>query len=366
MKLIYLTALLTIANAQYPGTCNNDVLNAFAKCSKFVAPGGVSPQAVSIIGSTPGHLSICYGDWPECNDLQNIGLSAAGDCTINIWKGSWVNVRTFISPCPNPMPPRVVDKQFCTATKQILSEFYTQLFTDVVHNNDNEKLSYNQTSQNIIAKSNGQCLEAVPNPAPSYGFGTVKTSPCDLKNENQKWAIDGNRVRAAGYYCLTTDPFRRGSVVSVAACDYGNPTLSNQFFADCTTVTTNYVRIVSTRGKRISEYYSGLYFNDPANNFNELFTWDASTQMFKSASSQQCLDSFLDSDGKYKIHTYNCDVNNGNQKWIVHTDTKQIEHATHKGQCLDGDPTYADHHLQMWACGTNNPNQQWNVEPYTN
>ncbi|OQR86945.1 hypothetical protein THRCLA_22946 [Thraustotheca clavata] len=74
------------------------------------------------------------------------------------------------------------------------------------------------------------------------------------------------------------------------------------------TVTTNYVRIVSTRGKRISEYYSGLYFNDPANNFKELFHWDESTQMFKSASSQQCLDSFLDSDGKYKIHTYDCDV----------------------------------------------------------
>ncbi|OQS03041.1 hypothetical protein THRCLA_04643, partial [Thraustotheca clavata] len=162
----------------------------------------------------------------------------------------------------------------------------------------------------------------------------IKTAPCDLQNYNQKWSFEKNRIRS-GAFCLKADPFERGSSVFIDSCDYGNPYISSEFFADCSSVTTNYVRIVSTRGKRVSEYYSGLNFNDPANNFNELFTWDASTQMFKSASSQQCLDSYLDSDGKFKVHTYNCHVNNGNQKWIVHTDTKQIEHATHKGQCLD-------------------------------
>ncbi|OQR83318.1 hypothetical protein THRCLA_23164, partial [Thraustotheca clavata] len=154
---------------------------------------------------------------------------------------SAVNIKTLISPCPDPLPPRL---------------------------------------------SNGQCLQAVPNPPPDVNNGIVKTAPCDLKNEYQTWVIDGNHVRF-GSSCLQIDPFKRGSLVAIAKCDYGNPTLSNQFFADCNSVSTNYVRIVSTRGKRISEYYTGLYFNDPANNFNELFTWDASTQMFKSASSQQ-------------------------------------------------------------------------------
>ncbi|OQR89812.1 hypothetical protein THRCLA_09566, partial [Thraustotheca clavata] len=294
MKNIYLTALLAAANAQTPGTCKQDVLDAFNKCAAFVAPGNITPAALGILQSTAGHLSICYGDWPECNDLQKLGLSPAGDCTINTWKGQWTNVKTIVSPCQDPMPPRLAEKQFCTANKLILSEFYGQLYTDVIHNNDNEKFTYNQTAQTLTAKSNGQCLEVVPNPSPDYSFGTVKTSPCDLKNQYQKWAVDGNRVRSSGY-CLKTDPFKRGSGVSAAPCDYGTPYISNEFFADCNSVTTNYVRIVSTRGKRISEYYSGLYFNDPANNFNELFTWDAGTQMFKSASSQQCLDSFLDS-----------------------------------------------------------------------
>ncbi|OQR84609.1 hypothetical protein THRCLA_10810, partial [Thraustotheca clavata] len=348
MKLIYLNALLASVNAQTPGTCSQEVLDAYSKCAGYVAYGQVAPSAVAAIGSSTGHLSICYGDWPECNDLQLLGLSPAGDCTINTWKGQWTSVRTFISECPNPLPPRPAPVNFCTATKMALSEFYSQLYTDVVRNNENEKFVYNNASRTIVVKSNGQCLEGIPNLAPAYGIGGVKTAPCDAKNFNQRWTVDRNQI-AIGSYCLSTDPFKRGSAVTVEGCNYEIQHSSNQFFADCNTVTTNYVRIVSTRGKRISEYYSGLYFNDPANNFNELFTWDAGTKMFKSASSQQCLDSFLDSDGKYKIHTYDCDVNNGNQKWIVHADTKQIEHATHKGQCLDGDPTYADHHLQMWA-----------------
>ncbi|OQR95442.1 hypothetical protein THRCLA_07867, partial [Thraustotheca clavata] len=247
-NLTYLLAALVAVKAQTSGTCNQDVLNAFNKCGSFVAPGGMYSQAVGIIGSTPGHLSICYGDWPECNDLQKLGLSPAGDCTINTWKGQWTNVRTIISPCPDPLPPRLVEKQLCTANKLIVSEFYGQLYTDVVHNNDNEKFSYNQTSQNIIAKSNGQCLEAVPNK--DYGLGAVKTAPCDVKSVNQKWFFDGNRVRIDGY-CLKTDPFTHGSVVSMAVCDYGNPYISNEFFADCSSVTANYVRIVSTHGKRV-------------------------------------------------------------------------------------------------------------------
>ncbi|OQR85899.1 hypothetical protein THRCLA_10614, partial [Thraustotheca clavata] len=316
MKIFYLTVLLAAVNAQTPGTCSQEVLDAYSKCAGYVAYGQVAPSAVAAIGSPVGHLSICYGDWPECNDLQRLGLSPAGDCTINTWKGAYTNVRTFITECPNPLPPRSPPTTFCTATKMVLSEFYSQLYTDVVRNNNNEKFVYNSASKTIVVNSNGQCLEGIPVPAPAYGIGGVKTAPCDPKNFNQKWYVDNNQIMI-GSYCLSTDPFKRGSAVSVEPCNYGKQYITNQFFADCTTVTTNYVRIVSTRGKRISEYYSGLYFNDPANNFNELFTWDAGTKMFKSASSQQCLDSFLGSDGKYKIHTYDCDVNNGNQKWIV-------------------------------------------------
>ncbi|OQS01984.1 hypothetical protein THRCLA_05600 [Thraustotheca clavata] len=255
--------------------------------------------------------------------------------------------------------------QICTANRLLLSEYYTQLVIDVIRNNNNEKFTYNETSHTLEIKSNGQCLDVGPNPPPESGYNTATTSPCDFTSEKQKWIIENNRViNPYSKRCLSADQKQQGSVVKVEPCDNG---LSNQFFADCTT--TNYVRIISTTtGKRISEFYGGIYFNQPADNFNELFIWDTNTQLFKSASNQQCLDSYLDKDNKYKIHTYPCDTNNPNQKWLLNADFRlshyQIEHATHRGQCLDGDPTYTDHHLQMWECIPNNSNQQWKVVDY--
>ncbi|OQS01829.1 hypothetical protein THRCLA_05729 [Thraustotheca clavata] len=365
MKIV-LCCVAALAAAQYdiPPTCSSEVSSAFYRCTNFL--NAHDPfQGVEFLKNPDTHLAICYGDLPACNDIQSLALTSAGACSISYIKGYlYIVPKDAITPCPDPLPPRVGEIQLCTANRLTLSEYYSQLYTDVVRNNINEKFSYNRTSKTLIAKSNGQCLQAVPNQPPLTGYGTLKTAPCDSAIQWQKWNLDNYRVsNPYSGACLKTDPSQRGSVVAVEQCDSGNPVLSKQFFSDCTT--TNYVRIVTTRGKRVSEYYTGLYFNTPTNNFNELFTWDANTQMFKSASNQQCLDSFLDNDGKYKIHTYNCDANNGNQKWIVHTDTKQIEHATHKGQCLDGDPTYGDHHLQMWACVPNNENQQWNIEEYT-
>ncbi|OQS01828.1 hypothetical protein THRCLA_05727 [Thraustotheca clavata] len=232
--------------------------------------------------------------------------------------------------------------QICTSNQWTLSEYYTQLFIDTVHNNNNEKFTYNETSHTLQVKSNGQCVDVGSNPPPAAGYNTAVTSP---------------------KRCLSADHKVKGSFVKVEPCNNGNPMLSNQFFADCTT--TRYIPIVSpTTGKRIS----GIYFDQPADNFNELFIVDYKAQMYKSASSQQCLGSYLDSDGKYKLHTYPCDINNPNQKWVLNEDHRfnqfEIEHATHKGQCLDGDPTYPDHHMQMLKCTPKNSNQQWKVEVY--
>ncbi|OQR95444.1 hypothetical protein THRCLA_22139 [Thraustotheca clavata] len=219
MKLIYLTALLAVANAQLTANCNEEVHRAYFKCSQFVPPGRSPSEVVHILKSSGAHLSICFGDWPECDDLQNIGLSPAGAAPLT--------------------------------TYEIIYLFaHAQIHCHL--------LSYNQTSQNLIVKSNGQCLEAVPNQAPSFGFGIVETALCNLKSSMQQWTLDGDRVHT--------------EVVSVSPCDDHKPYISNHTFTDCNSVTTNYVRIVPTHGKRVSEYYSGLYFNNPANNFNELFT----------------------------------------------------------------------------------------------
>ncbi|EQC30945.1 cytolethal distending toxin A/C family protein [Saprolegnia diclina VS20] len=88
--------------------------------------------------------------------------------------------------------------------------------------------------------------------------------------------------------------------------------------------------------------------------------------MLKVASNNQCLDAYKDNaDGKFKVHTYACDVTNSNQKWNFNPSTKTLEHATHAGQCLDADPTYADRHAQMWACTPNNVNQQWSIDAFS-
>ncbi|OQR93335.1 hypothetical protein THRCLA_22317, partial [Thraustotheca clavata] len=365
MKTLLLTAVLALAHAEEYDMCKGETLAAYNKCVAFASPGG-NIGAYEVLTSNVGILSICYGDWTACTDIQAITQTDTGYCYVPYGNTSIIMLKNVFRPCPNPLPPRVLDKQFCTANKLILSEFYGNLFTDAVRSNNNEKFQYNQTAQTIAVKSNNQCLEVYPNPEPNYGFGSVKTAPCDFNKPSQKWVLDNGRLSNSNYkYCLETNPFKRGSPVTVVPCGNGNPLYSNKFFTECSSITRDFVRIVSSRGKRISEFFSGLYFDTPRDNFNELFWWNSTTQMFKSPMGGECLDAFRDSDGKYKLHTYGCNEENPNQKWIVHADTKKIEHATHRGQCLDGDPTYADHHVQMWGCVPNNINQIWSVEPYS-
>ncbi|KDO26742.1 hypothetical protein SPRG_20540 [Saprolegnia parasitica CBS 223.65] len=369
-RSLLLAALLASAAAQFtPGTCNKELSDAAFACAKlFPSPSGSPADSFNQIASPDGHLRICYGDVPECNDLQRLALTPAGDCTVLVWKGGYVNLKTVISPCPNPLPPRLQEKRLCTATGLIASEFYGRIYTDIVRNNANEVFLYNVTAKTLVAKSNGQCLVAVPGPPHPYlGYGGVMTVPCQPSAPLQQWTIQDQRVAAttAGMasFCLDTNPFQRGSGASVGPCNMG--ALSTTTFVECASLTTSYITIKTlTTGHRLSEYYTSLYANAPADNFNELFTWDKPNKMFKVASNNQCLDAYKDANGKFQVHTWACDVKNGNQKWNFNPTTKTLEHATHTGQCLDADPTYTDRHAQMWACIPNNPNQQWSIDTF--
>ncbi|OQS02766.1 hypothetical protein THRCLA_04886 [Thraustotheca clavata] len=349
--LVLAGVVLVQAGSQFP-ICSLDITHKYFKCRdsiplessySIVVPGPT-------LSLTSTHLSICYGDYPQCKEIHDIAITEAGKCYIEVWRSMTANLNDEFRPCENPLPPRLVEKQFCTDNGLILSEFYGQLYADIVRNNVNEHFTYNQTGGVIIAKSNGQCLEGVPN---FYGGDAtgIKTAPCDLNNIYQRWDVMNNEIVNPSRAGL-----QAGSPGSLIAVKY--PITK---FRDCNGGLPIKVHIVSIRGKRISEYYSGLYFDEPRDNTNEVFLWDRNAKLFKSESSQQCLDAFLGANGKYYVHTYPCDEQNPNQKWDVHADTKQIEHVTHKGQCLDGDPTYPDHHLQMWECALNNPNQNWDV-----
>ncbi|KDO26741.1 hypothetical protein SPRG_20539 [Saprolegnia parasitica CBS 223.65] len=262
------------------------------------------------------------------------------------------------------------EKKFCSVTGLIVSEYYGRIYTDVVRSNSNEVFVYNATAKTLMAKSNGQCLEvyAYP-PHPYLGYGSLSTLPCDASKALQQWSLENDRVYIAKSkylpaYCMEShNAFRPGSTAGVGPCDFSE--VAADTVVDCATVKDKYITIKTLKtGNRLSEYYTGLYANAPANNANELFVWDKPNKMFKVASNNQCLDAYKDANGKFQVHTWACDVKNGNQKWNFNPTTKTLEHATHTGQCLDADPTYTDRHAQMWACTPNNANQQWSIDTF--
>lgn len=49
------------------------------------------------------------------------------------------------------------------------------------------------------------------------------------------------------------------------------------------------IPLCQPRGKRVSESNNGLYFDSRADNYNELFSLNTATQMFKSLSVQEAV-----------------------------------------------------------------------------
>ncbi|OQR98914.1 hypothetical protein THRCLA_06641 [Thraustotheca clavata] len=355
-KLIGFTAVLSGVLAQE--SCSSEISGAYSDCLYSHGPSIVG-TIFDDVQSYLGHVSICYGVWPKCAEIQKIAVSSSGNCLVE-GDGKMVALNTLFTPCEDPLPPYLFDTQLYTANGYILSEYYGALYTDIVRDYPNEHFTYNITSQTLLSKSNGQCIEAVPNSiySPANG-GTLKTSPCDYQNDNQRWIYRAKRLCLVNFkFCIKTENLLKQS--SPVRID--NYLDINSVFTNGTTAKSEYFRIVSPSGKRISEFYTGLYYDDAKNNLNEIFTFFDNENMIRSVTSDQCLDAFLDYNGKYSIHTYLCTTDNSNQQWIYHADTKQIEHKTHTGLCLDGDPTFTDHHLQVYECSPNNPNQQWNFE----
>ncbi len=98
-------------------------------------------------------------------------------------------------------------------------------------------------------------------------------------------------------------------------------------------------------------------------NFNELFEFDG--RHFKSVSaSNQCLHAYDSGNRKYKLHTFECLVDNKNQQWVVDAADHRIKHAVHPNLCLDVDPTNANKAVQVWECHNWNTNQWIDVVKY--
>jgi len=225
----------------------------------------------------------------------------------------------------------------------------------------NEKFAYDEENKMIIARVNGQCLDAF---ASGNGY-QVHTFECSTSNSNQKWQYDesDHRIKHLTHpnLCLDADPTDSSHSVQVWPC-HQHSVNPNQWFGKCSEQPNcANVEIRTHDGHIISEWDSSVYCDVVHNNNNEKFTYDVENLMFKSLSAEQCLDAYLDSNsGRYRLHTYECSILNKNQKWNIDATDHRIKHAVHPNLCLDADPSDGSHYAQVWECHDHSVNKnQW-------
>ncbi|EQC35517.1 hypothetical protein SDRG_07225 [Saprolegnia diclina VS20] len=123
--------------------------------------------------------------------------------------------------------------------------------------------------------------------------------------------------------CANTDPFE---IYETTPCG-NNPTP-----APATTTLT----FCAYNRQALSEYNGDIFTDVVRTNKNEQFVYSPSAMTLVSESNGQCLDAYLDGNGAYQLHTYQCMEGNGNQKWVYNTNARRIEHGTHQGLCVVG------------------------------
>ncbi|KDO28782.1 hypothetical protein SPRG_22171, partial [Saprolegnia parasitica CBS 223.65] len=245
--------------------------------------------------------------------------------------------------------------RFCTYNRQALSEYYGDIYSDVLRNNKNEQFVYNPSAMTLVSESNGQCLDAFLDGSNRYQLHTYK---CMEGNVNQKWIFNANtnRIEHGTHHGLCVASGPAGTKARVEMC---NQSLQ-QFFSDCDDSATVGLRFQTCyTNSWLSEYDTGLYADKVRNNVNEKFAYDPVAQTLQVGSNGQCLDAFSTGHGKFGLHTFPCDAKNANQKWVLQD--KLVKHATHPNLCLDADPTDDRHKAQVWDCTAYNKNQCWNL-----
>ncbi|KDO27608.1 hypothetical protein SPRG_06876 [Saprolegnia parasitica CBS 223.65] len=256
------------------------------------------------------------------------------------------------------MSPNIVPLRFCTSGGQlILSEFYGGLYVNFVQGNSNERFDFDATNGFIISKSGNTCLTLFTETATAY----VRTDMC-TGGDAQKWSIAGNAIKSVGpsNYCLTYVPGQAAVVVGVAPC---NGDTATQYFGSCDQSTPPKSVRIRSGDNYLSEFYTGLFANTLKSNRNEVFRYDANAKTLQVQSNLECLDVYQDTSLAYHLHTYPCNLNNGNQKWIVtESGTNRIQHYTYITQCLvDKGDTTAGVAPCDFSNDTSNNKQLWTL-----
>ncbi|EQC29342.1 hypothetical protein SDRG_13011 [Saprolegnia diclina VS20] len=117
-------------------------------------------------------------------------------------------------------------------------------------------------------------------------------------------------------------------------------------------------QLITNRGKALREWYGGVAAKD--NNWDGFTKWtyDANTQQIKNYGANKCLDAYMDGNN-VKVHVYDCDGNNSNQKWRL--SGAKVIHARFNNICLDADVNDSNEAAQVWWCVDNNTNQIFKI-----
>nr|AIG55924.1 secreted protein [Achlya hypogyna] len=289
-----------------------------------------SPCDLSPVSSTPNPTQPSTAPLPT--SISPIPSSLVPTGSTPTPTGSTLNPTTTLGPTPTPS----AKVSFCDYKRQVLSEYYSAIYTDVGRDSINEQFVYDASTQTLVAQSNGECLDGYLGENNAF---QVHTYPCDASNGNQKWNfnIATNRIEHVTHkdLCMVSGP--AGSKARVEPCSDS----LEQFFTECDEpATVDLTFQTCYTNSWLSEYYTGLYADQRRGSVNENWAYDPQAQTLQVGSNGQCLDAFPVDNGKYGLHTYACDNTNNNQKWIIQG--KLVKHA-------------------VWDCTPYNKNQCWNI-----
>ncbi|OQR97977.1 glycoside hydrolase [Achlya hypogyna] len=251
----------------------------------------------------------------------------------------------FGPPPPDNNPRLKVPFQLLTARGKALRENYQGV---AAKDNNHDRFTawmYDSNTQQLYNVGAGTCLDAYQ----ENGVHKVHMYACDKDNGNQKWRMTKDKIvhSVINNLCLDADPTDASEGVQVWTCVDNN---TNQQF----TVNSE-MQHVSLTARSFNRVFAvgdndQVLFRASAGGTDTgaLWTLDTSKGSVTSESNHRCLDSWEGKNGAV-VHAWDCDANNGNQKWNYDTITKQLRHATHQGYCLDmgsdtGDKPY------LWQC----------------
>ncbi|CAK4818419.1 unnamed protein product [Aphanomyces euteiches] len=206
---------------------------------------------------------------------------------------------------------------------------------------------YDPSSKQVKNRGSGLCLDAWQ---PVNGGG-IHTFACDSGNVNQRWQYDlsTKQLRHLTHvgYCLDLGASTGDSPHVWQCLSASNPDVKNQVMS-FTVAVDNTIEMPGFNLVLTAADDTALQFQGSKNLLTQKWRFDPSTQMIRSIGTNKCLDAWeAKNDGG--VHIWECSTANANQRWRYNSNTKQLEHVTLSGYCLDiGYPSGEKPH--MWAC----------------